>query len=375
MKPFLKWPGGKSSELVMIHQYMPQKMNNYIEPFLGGGASFLSLKKEQYSQAFLNDFSFELIALYQLVKEKNLFFKKYLHDIWSLWNAFGQFSEDHVNQLRELYSQYKRDQRTLEQVKMETQAFLHMTEEKMNEFIPTIFAPHIDILLDELNKGIVCKFTTIKRNEQKKGDMPEDDYAKNIEASLRGSLYTFFRSLYNKRETMKLPHELHIALFFYLREFCYSSMFRYNRKGEFNVPYGGASYNRKAFIHKINYLFSERLQAVLKGVQLFQLDFQDFFQHLEIQKDDFIFLDPPYDSDFSTYAQNSFTTKDQIRLADYLVNQCPGRFMVIIKNTDFIYELYNKQGIHLIGFNKSYSVSFMDRNDKKVEHLLIRNYC
>ena len=49
--------------------------------------------------------------------------------------------------------------------------------------------------------------------------------------------------------------------------------------------------------------------------------------------------------------------------------------MMIIKNTDFIFNLYNKDGINIRMFDKEYLVSFMNRNDKKVTHLLITNYC
>ena len=90
--------------------------------------------------------------------------------------------------------------------------------------------------------------------------------------------------------------------------------------------------------------------------------------------DDFIFLDPPYDSEFSTYAKNEFTRKDQERLANYLINHCKAKWMMIIKNTDFIFDLYNDNGLNIQSFEKTYLVSFMNRNDKNVEHLLITNY-
>lgn len=48
--------------------------------------------------------------------------------------------------------------------------------------------------------------------------------------------------------------------------------------------------------------------------------------------------------------------------------------MMIIKNTDFIFALYDKPGIRIRTFDKEYLVSFMNRNDKKVTHLLITNY-
>ena len=41
---------------------------------------------------------------------------------------------------------------------------------------------------------------------------------------------------------------------------------------------------------------------------------------------------------------------------------------------DFIYGLYDKEGVNIRTFDKEYVVSFMNRNDKKVTHLLITNY-
>lgn len=374
VKPFVKWPGGKTTELEIIHQYMPEKMNNYIEPFLGGGACFFSLKKEQYELAFVNDFSSELISLYKLIKEKNPLFQQYLHDIRGFWSYFGTFSNQYFEQLRSLYSQYKEDELTKEALKIEVEQFARTKRIEIEKATPASLNINADRLIKELITSIVSKFDNTKKNELKKGDLPEEDYQKNIEASIRASVYTYYRYIYNERDTYKIDHEFHIALFFYLREFCYSSMFRYNSSGGFNVPYGGASYNSKAFINKIDYLWTTELQEILGQTLIYNLDFEQFFKSVTLQDDDFIFLDPPYDSDFSTYANHSFGSSDQERLAHYLLNDCPCKFMLIIKNTDFIYQLYNKPGINIIGFDKAYSVSFMDRNDKKVEHILITNY-
>jgi len=54
-------------------------------------------------------------------------------------------------------------------------------------------------------------------------------------------------------------------------------------------------------------------------------------------------LDPPYDSEFSTYDKNIFNKEDQKRLADYLIKDCNAKWMMIIKNTEFIFDLYNKK--------------------------------
>ena len=151
-------------------------------------------------------------------------------------------------------------------------------------------------------------------------------------------------------------------------------MFRYSSKGEFNVPYGGIAYNSKFLKKKLNYYKSRELRQHFSKTKIYNLDFEEFLRTITPSENDFVFLDPPYDSEFSTYAQNAFTRDDQKRLADYLINECKAKWMLIIKNTDFIYNLYNKDGVNIRTFDKEYVVSFMNRNDKKVTHLLITNY-
>ena len=79
------------------------------------------------------------------------------------------------------------------------------------------------------------------------------------------------------------------------------------------------------------------------------------------------------DTEFSTYAKNEFVKNDQVRLCEYLKNT-KANIMLIIKNTEFIYNLYNTKEFKIKTFDKKYLVSFQNRNDKDVEHLLITNY-
>ena len=110
-------------------------------------------------------------------------------------------------------------------------------------------------------------------------------------------------------------------------------------------------------------------------------DFYDFMKQWKPKKNDFVFVDPPYDSEFSTYSNNEFLQSDQERLANYLINICEGNFMLVIKNTSLISKLYvegtktaNGGNIYISSFDKNYSVSFKNRNNKKVQHLVITNY-
>ena len=99
-----------------------------------------------------------------------------------------------------------------------------------------------------------------------------------------------------------------------------------------------------------------------------------FLYTYQPQANDFIFLDPPYDSEFSTYAQNTFDGRDQERLARYLLDECRAAFMLVIKNTDVTLKLYRGRNFTISAFNKKYPVSFHDRNNKEAEHLIITNF-
>jgi len=67
--PFVKWVGGKRQLLVEIEKRLPESFNNYIEPFVGGGAVFFAFL-ERFTRATLADNNLELIITYQVVKKE-----------------------------------------------------------------------------------------------------------------------------------------------------------------------------------------------------------------------------------------------------------------------------------------------------------------
>jgi DNA adenine methylase len=73
LKPFLRWAGGKTWLLKDINNYLPEKFNNYYEPFLGGGSVYIYLKSTGKIQndAFLSDRNTELINAYNVIKNES----------------------------------------------------------------------------------------------------------------------------------------------------------------------------------------------------------------------------------------------------------------------------------------------------------------
>jgi DNA adenine methylase len=214
----------------------------------------------------------------------------------------------------------------------------------------------------------------MKYLEKIKNILPEKDIIDNIETALKSSFYMHFRYIYNNIAKYKIKINIQSVIFLFIRNFAYSGMFRYNSDGHFNVPYGGIGYNRKNYQKKVDYLKSQKLLNLLNRTTIGNLDFEDFLKKYVPRKNDFIFLDPPYDSEFSTYSQNEFTKDDHTRLANYLINRCKGKWMLVIKKTNLIKKLYFNSKLNITVFDKAYLVSFMNRNNKNTKHLLITNY-
>lgn len=377
MNPIIKWAGGKEKELPYIKENLPEKINRYIEPFVGGGSVYFNLNIED---SIINDKSEELINLYRCIRNEDKEFFVKLKAIYKNWRLLESVVENNSTELLKMYRDYCKEltnSKDIKNIKVQFNdkiyAFVIKHAEEFNGILSAEFNIEIDNFINEIGKNLISKMNRMHKIEEKKIKMNELDTLDNIECAFKSAFYMHFRHLYNEYEKLGINTSFYTAIFYFIREFCYASMFRYNKNGKFNVPYGGISYNRKEFIKKINYINSKQIKEYMKNTQIYCEDFEEFLKKVKPKKGDFIFLDPPYDTEFSTYAKNEFEKKDQIRLCEYLKNT-KANIMLIIKNTDFIYKLYNTKEFKIKTFDKKYLVSFQNRNDKDAEHLLITNY-
>ena len=110
---------------------------------------------------------------------------------------------------------------------------------------------------------------------------------------------------------------------------------RFNQSGEFNVPFG--TYKN------INYVSDfHQYQSLFAGWKFTNFD----LSALAIQKDDFIYADPPYDVEFTTYSSGGFSWEDQKRTAELLAAHS-GPVVLSNQATPRIVELYEKLGFTL----------------------------
>lgn len=370
LSSLLKWAGGKEQELKYILPLIPS-FTNYYEPFVGGGAVFFSI---QAHHKFINDRSSELFNFYTMVARRDPTFLHTLDIMIDGWQQISILVDNHSAELLALYTAFSTDACSRPEVESKLLAFISAHADHFRDIAINIYPRNGENFPLELRRNLFSKTERMKTLERKKWRLPQQDILDNLESALKSAFYMHLRHLYNHIDAYAIPAEVAAAIFFFVRENAYASMFRYNRKGGFNVPYGGISYNRKDLARKVAYMRSPALHAHLANTVIENMDFDAFLLKYAPQPDDFIFLDPPYDSEFSTYTRNEFSLKDQERLATYLLHHCPAKFMLVIKNTPAILNLYASKGLHIQAFDKKYLVSFQDRNDRKAEHLIIMNF-
>lgn len=125
-------------------------------------------------------------------------------------------------------------------------------------------------------------------------------------------------------------------LFYYLNRTGYNGLCRFNRKGQFNVPFG--RYKR------INYV---RDFSVYKRTFINWTFRIGDFENISLNSDDFVYADPPYDVEFTQYSKEGFNWQDQVRLVKYLANH-PGPVVLSNQATARIIQLYKEYGFSLI---------------------------
>lgn len=370
LEAIVKWPGGKTKELSHIIGNAPAHFDTLYEPFVGGGSVYMAIPAKNYK---INDASIELINLYRCIKDKDKEFYHYAQGMVETWANAEKLFASYCSGFCKIYADFRSDSISQSELAEKVNGFVNQNSDPLKNILSEINTEP-NIFLAEMKRNTLDKMKRMKKIEAQRGILCKKDLHDNIETCFKASVYMYYRTLYNKNTPQRSP-ALQTALFFFLRNYAYSGMFRFSNKGDFNVPYGGIAYNSKQLKNKLNYYQSGKVIEHFSRTEIFNMDFEDFLENNPPATDDFIFLDPPYDSEFSTYDKNEFGRRDQERLADYLINRCNGRWLMIIKSTEFIYNLYAGQpGITIMTFDKEYLVSFMNRNEKHVKHLIIKNY-
>ncbi len=129
------------------------------------------------------------------------------------------------------------------------------------------------------------------------------------------------------------------ALFYYLNRTGFNGLCRFNRTGEFNVPFG--RYARISYRQDFT-----RYRDILADWTITNVD----VEAVPLGGSDFVYADPPYDVEFTQYAKDGFSWADQERTAVCLAKH-RGPVVLVNQATPRIQALYQKLG---------FAVQFLD---------------
>ena len=176
----------------------------------------------------------------------------------------------------------------------------------------------------------------------------------------------------DKVKFKKMPDYKRAARTIYLNKACFNGLYRVNSKNEFNVPF-----NKK---EKVNTYDGENLGIIhsyfnFNNVEMLNCDFAEAVKNAK--KGDFVYFDPPYDSEtstFNSYTENGFGKDEQVRLCELFkeLDKKGVKCMLSNHNTKFINELYEGFNIYVIEAKRNINANGKKRG--KVEEVIVTNF-
>lgn len=206
-------------------------------------------------------------------------------------------------------------------------------------------------LLNDINPHLINFYKQLKKG-----------LVSQIELQYDREFYDKLRSKFNRLIENNLINTKEAALiFYYLNRSGFNGLCRFNSSGLFNVPFGKYK--------TVNYIsdFTE-FKKVFKNWKFTYTD----FEKLEIEKSDFLYVDPPYDVQFTKYSKQDFNWEDQERLIDWLKKK---KNPIVLSNqaTDRILDLYRKAGFKTRIISAPRKISSDGNRDNVDEVLAFKN--
>ncbi|MGZ8844202.1 MAG: DNA adenine methylase [Pyrinomonadaceae bacterium] len=206
-------------------------------------------------------------------------------------------------------------------------------------------------VLNDVNPHLINFYQQVRRG-----------LALSIEARYDAKLFYKHRARFNQLIKNGSGRSSEAAqLFYYLNRTCFNGLCRFNLSGEFNVPVGRyQTVNYATDFHSYRKLF-RRWSFTSRDLD-----------KLPLESNDFIYADPPYDVEFTTYSAGGFTWDDQVRTAELLAKH-RGPIALSNQATSRIVKLYRRLGFDLKFLDAPRRISSDDNRAAAREVLASRN--
>ncbi len=225
-------------------------------------------------------------------------------------------------------------------------------------------------VINDSNKELMNVYMCIK--DDKKFDLMCHELNKHEREHCEEYYYKIRDLDRDKNRFNRLSDYKRAARTIYLNKACFNGLYRVNSKNEFNVPFGKKE--------KVNTYEGQNLGVICgylnyNNIKILSVDFEEAVK--DAKKNDFVYFDPPYDSDtttFNSYTENGFGKEEQIRLSKVFRNLSNKGCFVMLSNhnTKLVNELYKDFNIHVIKAKRNINANGSKRG--KVEEVIITNF-
>jgi DNA adenine methylase len=229
-------------------------------------------------------------------------------------------------------------------------------------------------VINDINEDLTTCYRVVKQSPQllvnSLSEIQKEYYSLKSEESKK----QFFMLMRSEFNTKTLDPIRNTTLFFFLNRTCFNGLYRVNKSGLFNVPFG--RYETPT-ICDANTIFAD--SELLQKVEILTGDYTQTLNHT--QGNSFFYFDPPYrplnaTSSFNDYTKEAFNDLAQKRLKNFCdqVQEAGHHFM--LSNSDcqdgFFDDLYMQYQIERVWASRSINANPNKRG--KLTELLIRNY-
>jgi len=222
-------------------------------------------------------------------------------------------------------------------------------------------------------KELIKKLSTLEKEYHQKEESDRKEFFYSIRDEYNDQLKSFDYQNYNDEWIQRAVYLI------YMNKTCFNGLFRLNSKGEFNVPFG--KYKNPKICDKENVL---QVHQALQEVTILCGDFS--LARNYIQKDSFVYFDPPYrplssTANFTDYSKDGFSDDEQKRLADFFKDMDKQGAHLMLSNSDpknenpednFFDDLYKNFKIERVKAKRAISCKGSGRGE--ITELLITNY-
>lgn len=245
-----------------------------------------------------------------------------------------------------------------------------------------------EIIINDINKELILTYKVVKQYPNDLMDLLtnyQNEYNELEKIEDKQEYFYRIRELFNNGkdninyDIISIKEIEHAAYMIFLNKSCFNGLYRENKKGLFNVPFGKRD--------KLNTFDKDSIlkaSEILKNAIILNGDFEELEKYID--ESTFVYMDPPYrplnaTSNFNDYSKESFNDDSQIRLRDFYKRLSDKGAKLMLSNSDpkntdeednFFDDLYNDFNIQRIYASRSINSKATGRG--KISEILVTNY-